>query len=428
MSGPDETVRDALAELLARHPRAVVTDPNRIGALLREHLRTGAPVDDVLLDAIVLATHTPVLRQLRDDARADTTEAQLATELRKLGVTERVVAGAAAAWVGALLPVGAVPAPPRHQVVAPRPGPPPTFAPRPPLPRVQLTPLRVEGRATLLGEPLGDPLAPVLAPEPAPPRPEPRPQPVAGIIGGGYPPMTRPRRSSGVARLLIAVLAVLAVAAGALAFVGWNRDPSKTRATDAETSVASLRDDLRAAEKAVGDAKATITERDARLTAANAQIDKLSTLTRAQYNSAAFPEQFTMTGKVAPGSCSLTGDACNVSAALRAIKLTCSTKPCDCTTGSCTVTSELWKAPATVKYDPASALFTAKGLLDGDVFRCGGVAQPTTYDFRFRVSKVTYRDGSWKASGIDAELAEASASGSECLAGNRTYALSGPTG
>ena len=420
MSGPDETVREALAELLARHPREVVTDPNRIGALLREHLRTGAPVDDVLLDAIVLATHTPVLRQMRDDARADTTEAQLATELRKLGVTERVVAGAAAAWVGALLPAATAPAPPRMQVVAPRPGPPPAFAPRPPLPRVQLTPPpRAEVRATLLGEPA--------APGPATLRPEPRPQPVAGIIGGGNPPLHRPRRSSGMTKLLVAVLAVLAVAAGALAFVGWNRDPSKTRAADAETTVASLSDDLRAAEKAVGDAKATIAERDARLNAANAQIEKLSTLTRAQYNSAAFPEQFAMTGKVAPGSCSLTGDACNVTAALRAIKLTCSAKPCDCTTGTCTVTSELWKAPAAVKYDPASALFTAKGLLDGDVFRCGGVAQPTTYDFRFRVSKITYGDGAWRASGVDAELAEASASGSECLAGNRTYALSGPS-
>ncbi len=424
MSGPDETVREALVELLARHPRDVVTDPNRIGALLREHLRTGAPVDDVLLDAIVLATHTPVFRQMRDDARADTTGAQLTTELRKLGVAERVVAGAAATWTGALLPAATAPAPPRHEVVATRPGPPPTFAPRPPLPRVQpAPPPRAETRATLLGEPP--------APEPATPRPEPRPQPVAGIIGGGYPPTNRPRRSSGVAKLLVAVLAVLAVAAGAFAFVGWNRDPSKTRAAEAETSVASLSDDLqaaqKAAEKAVDDAKATIAERDARLTAANAQIERLSTLTRAQYNSAAFPEQFTLTGKVAPGSCSLTGDACNVTAALRAIKLTCSTKPCDCTAGSCTVTSELWKAPAAVKYDPVSALFTAKGLLDGDVFRCGGVAQPTTYEFRFRVSKVTYSDGAWKASGVDAEQAQASASGSECLAGNRTYALSGPS-
>ena len=70
--------------------------------------------------------------------------------------------------------------------------------------------------------------------------------------------------------------------------------------------------------------------------------------------------------------------------------------------------------------------FTAKGLLDGDVFRCAGVAQPTNFEFRFRVSKVTYDQAAWKVSGIDAELAESSAAAAECLAGNRTYALGGP--
>jgi hypothetical protein len=111
---------------------------------------------------------------------------------------------------------------------------------------------------------------------------------------------------------------------------------------------------------------------------------------------------------------------------VRNVKVACGATPCDCTSGKCSVTSELWKNPATVAYDPATNLFTAKGLLDGDVFRCAGVAQPTNFELRFKVAKVTFGNGAWKVSGVDAELAESSAAGGDCLAGNRTYVLGGP--
>jgi len=270
-------------------------------------------------------------------------------------------------------------------------------------------------------------VAAAVAPPPPPdPRPDPRPQPVAGVIGGGPLAEQPGRRRRGSAKVVAALFAVLALAAGAIAFVGWNRDPSKDRAASAESEVGRLTDQLGAADKALATANATIAERDSQVAAAKDQIAKMSTLSRAQYNGAQFPEQFTMTGKVAPGSCSLTGDACNVTATVRSIKIACAGKPCDCTSGNCTVTSELWKTASPVKYDAATGLFTAKGLLDGDVFRCGGVAQPTSYEFRFRIAKVTYGDAVWKVSGVDAELAEASSAGAECLAGNRTYALGGP--
>ena len=415
MSGPDATVRDALTELLARHPYAVVTDPNRIGALLRDRLREGPPVDQAIVEAVVIAMQTPVIRNLQNDARAEATDAQLSTELRRLGVPERVAADAARALVWALLPDAAMPAGPHHEIVPARPAPPRSSPPPappapPPLPRFA-------------------PTAPAMADQTrsaAPPTVRgPRGQVVAGIIGG-HQPSPPSHRTSGMARILIGLLAVVAVAASVLAFAGWTRDPSKSRATDAEATAATLTDTLSTTEQSLADAKSTVAERDAQLAASKAQITAMSSLTRAQYNSAQFPDQFTLTGRVAPGSCSLTGEACTVAATLRAVKLTCSTKPCDCTAVACTVTSELWKAASAVKYDPATNLFTAKGLLDGDVFRCAGIAQPTTYEFRFRVAKITFADGAWKASGIDAELAEASSAGGECLAGNRTYALGGP--
>jgi hypothetical protein len=236
------------------------------------------------------------------------------------------------------------------------------------------------------------------------------------------------------ARSVAAVLALLAVVLGVLAIVGWTRDPSKTRASSAESEVTELGNELASAKQATADAnaataaaKATIAERDAQLAAAKDQMAKMSPVTRAQLNGARFPDTFAMSGKVAAGSCSLTGEACNVTATVRSIKLTCATKPCDCTTGSCSVTSELWRAAAPVTFDASTNLFTAKGLLDGDVFRCAGVAQPTNFEFRFRVSKVAFDEGAWKVSGIDAELAESSSAVAECLAGNRTYALTGPT-
>jgi hypothetical protein len=256
---------------------------------------------------------------------------------------------------------------------------------------------------------------------------------VAGVIGSpiehhahdGWPSR---------AKFVVGLLAALALIVGAVAFVGWTRDPSKTRASSAESTAAQLTNDLATAKQATADAnaanaaaKSTIGERDSQLAAAKDQITKMSSISRSQLNGARFPDQFTMTGKVAAGSCSLTGEACNVPATVRSIKVTCATAPCDCTTGSCTVTSELWKSAAPITFDAATNLFTAKGRLDGDVFRCAGVAQPTNFEFRFRVAKITFDQTVWKVSGLDAELAESSSAVAECLAGNRTYALTGPT-
>ena len=57
MSGPDDIVREALASLLTEHPRAMVTDPGQVRALLEAKLGPDHPVKSDLIDALVLATH-----------------------------------------------------------------------------------------------------------------------------------------------------------------------------------------------------------------------------------------------------------------------------------------------------------------------------------------------------------------------------------
>ncbi len=417
MSGPDDILCKALTELLADHPRTVVTDPLSVRSLLADHLRDQGPVDASVLDAVVLAARTPVLRHLREDARADTTGAQLATELRKLGVSENVANQAARAWMGALITdtplvhAGrvAVPVPtaPSRVRVVPLPDPPARPAPREAGPGPAPSPSAEETRPR------------VNAPAP----PVAKPAKVAGVIGGGGGARAQRRRWPRSARLITAVLLLAALAAGAAAYVGWARDPSKTRANTAEAQVAELQGNLGSSGSELTSAKAAIKDRDAQIASAKDQLAKMSTMARAQFTSARLPEQFTMTGKVAPGSCTLTGDACTVTPTLRSVKVACATKPCDCTTPGCTVTSELWKTASTISYDAATGLYTAKGSLDGDVFRCGGVAQPTAYEFRFRVAKVNFDENAWKATAIEAELAETSSSSPDCLSGTRTYAL-----
>ena len=418
MAGPDDILCEALTELLVDHPRAVVTDPLNVRSLLAEHLSDQTPVDAAVLDAVVLAARTPVLRHLRDDARADITGAQLATELRKLGVSEKVANQASRAWMGALITdtplvhagrvVEPVPtAPSRIRVVA-LPEPPTRPAPR-------------DAGAAPAPSPT------VASPHPGANTPVPHiaePVAVAGFIGGGAR-VQKPRRGwPRSARLITALLLIAGLAAGAAAYVGWTRDPSKTRANTAEAQVAELQANLGSSGSELTGAKAAIKDRDAQIASAKDQLAKMSTMARSQFTSARLPEQFTMSGKVAPGSCTLTGEACNVTPTLRSVKVACTTKPCDCTTPGCTVTSELWKTASTMSYDAATGLYTAKGALDGDVFRCGGVAQPTAYEFRFRVAKVNFDENVWKATGVDAELAETSSASPDCLAGTRTYALS----
>lgn len=416
-------VRAALAELAGAYRRDLVTDPRWIGELLAPRLSGRLAPDHPVVRAVVAATETPVLRNLDPAAPPATTTALLHHELRKLGHTDEASSLAAGAWVSILLPPAEAPVPAAPPVTAPMTVP---VAADDDADRTPVAP--VVAAPTPPAPPPGPPPAP-RGPRPAaapPPfvAPQPRPMPVAGRIGGDEAPA--PRGWPPAARRALAALALVAVVAAGLAVVGWLRDPSKDRASAAEQNAAGLENELTTVKASLADAQKNLTERTKQLDDTKALAERTGTVTRAQLNGAVFPDQFTMTGKVAPGSCSLTGEACNVAAAVRAIKVTCATKPCDCTTGKCSVTSELWKSAAAVAFDPATNLFVAKGTLDGDVFRCAGVPQPTVFEFRFRVAKVTYGEGAWRVTGVDAELSQASAAAGECLAGARTYALGGP--
>jgi hypothetical protein len=265
-----------------------------------------------------------------------------------------------------------------------------------------------------------------LAPPAAPPSPASRPD---GRTAGRTAPdaattpvdSSRSRRPSGAVLLLGALALIAAVAA----VLGWSRDPSKDRAVSAETQVQELEASLAKSDESLATTEAELGRRTTELTAAKAQLAATGSIVRAQFAGASLPQKFSLTGGVAPGSCTLTGEACTVATTVRNITLSCTGATCECAAGSCTVTSDLWKTAAPVAYDAATGLYTAKGNLDADLFRCAGVPQPTTFELRFRVTKITWSSTTWVANGLEAELAQAS-SASDCLAGNRTYALSGP--
>jgi hypothetical protein len=395
MAGTDDTVRDALARLLAEHPRAAVLDPAALPGLLQPVLTGPGPADDELVHAAVLAVRTPALRALVERVPGASRDA-LVRDLRTLGVDFGLAERATAVWTGALG----------------------TTAPAPPaLP---------EG-AVPTSMPAGDaprPTARSLTPPAPPPRTDPAPAPTGRPArGAGGPDAAghQPVRRSGPAVVALGVLALVAVVAAVL---GWARDPSKDRAAAAEARAAAATT-LQATRDELGSTQALLTQRTGELNAAREQITKIGTVALTQVSGARLPQRFALTGKVAPGSCSLTGEACNVTTTVRNVTLSCTGASCDCTTGSCTVTSDLWKTPAPLAFAAGTGLYTASGNLDGDLFRCGGVPQPTTYQLRLRATRATWTDGAWVASGLEAELAQASAS-AECLAGNRTYALGGP--
>lgn len=418
MPGPEAIVREVLTELASAYRREDVTDPRWIAELLAPRLAGRASLDEPVVRAAIAATDTTVLRALQPGTSPGAAVDDLTGQLLGLGHGAPVARAAAEAWVLALVPGAVLPPtpPPGPAVLVAEP--PDVFADTP----AEAPPVGATA-PSFLPPPVAPPRPPAAPPRPPTAfGPDPRPMPVAGLIGG---PLEHPGPTGwpAAAKRTAAILAVLALVGAAFAAVGWWRDPSKERASSAEERVTALQQKLDSTTQTLTGTQGSLTERTKQLEDAKAQIGRLSTLTRAQLNGAVFPEQFTMTGKVAPGSCSLTGDACNVSAALRSVKVGCGATPCDCTAGKCTVTSELWRTASAVTFDPATNLFVARGLLDGDVFRCAGVAQPTNYEFRFRVTKVTFADGAWRVSGVDAELAQASSAGSECLAGNRTYML-----
>lgn len=221
------------------------------------------------------------------------------------------------------------------------------------------------------------------------------------------------------------VLGIIAVAAIAAAVLGWTRDPSKNRAVQAEAHAGELDTSLRTTSDELAATKAALAQRTGELTAANAQITKMATVSAAQVQGARLPKTFALTGGVAPGSCSLTGEACNVTTTVRNLTLSCAETHCDCTNGSCTITSDLWKTPVPLAYDAGAGRYSASGNLDADLFRCAGVPQPTTFELRLRATAATWNAETWVASALGAELAQASQA-TDCLAGNRTYALTGP--
>jgi hypothetical protein len=425
MAGSDDTVRDALARLLAEHPRATVLDPAALPGLLQPVLTGPAPADDDLVHAAVLAVRTPALRALVERVPGASRDA-LVRDLRTLGVEFPLAERTTAVWTGALRtaeptrPVPAAPAAgtPGLAVAPTGPGTPVPPAPVPPAPAAGAP------RPAAPAEPVAAATARSLTP-PAPPRP------TGGARAGEL--ATRPaadrdgatHRQPGHRSRAVVVLAMVTLVAVAVAVLGWIRDPSRDRAVAAETRSAAAETTLQATRDELSATQALVTQRTGELNAAREQITRIGTVALTQVTGARLPQKFALTGKVAPGSCSLTGDACNVTTTVRNVTLSCTGASCDCTNGSCTVTSDLWKTPAPLAFNPGTALYTASGSLDADLFRCAGVPQPTTYQLRLRVTRATWGDGAWVASGLEAELAQASAA-SDCLAGNRTYALGGP--
>jgi hypothetical protein len=417
MAGSDDIVRVTLARLLDEHPRATVLDPAELPGLLQPALTGAATAGDDLVRAAVHAVRTPALRALVERVPGASREA-LVRDLRTIGVAFPVAERVAAVWTGALAAAAAPPAAAATPAAAAAPAAaaPGTATPPPPAagaPRPATPP-----------EPVTATSARSLTP-PAPPAPatvEPRTTAPVDLTAANRRAATPEPSPPGRAVVVLAVVALVAVAA---AVAGWARDPSKERAATSETgesaeaTLQAARDDLRSAQT-------RLTQRTGELDAAREQLAKVGTVALTQVTGARLPHSFALTGKVAPGSCSLTGEACNVTTTVRNLTLSCTGTSCDCITGSCTVTSDLWKTPASLAFDAATTLYTARGNLDADVFRCGGVPQPTTYELRLRVTRATWSDGAWVASGLEAELAQASAPAAACLAGNRTYALGGP--
>lgn len=386
MAEAHDLVRDALVHLLRDQPRPVALDPPDLLARLQAHVGSELTAEHPLLRATALATRTGALRGLTS-APPTASAADVAGALRTLGVPDEAAADAARLWAEALEQAG--------------PGAATSAA---------------AAAVTIVDQPLAPPAAPPApAVLPATTSTMPTTPTVAGRPDTG-------KRSVGVPALVLAVVALAAIVAAVL---GWSRDPSKERAADAENRASELTATLDRTRTSLTTAEASLAQRTAELATAKEQATQMGTLTRAQFAGAPLPQRFALTGRVTPGSCTLTGEACNVSTTVRNIALSCTGATCDCTNGSCTITSDLWKTAVPVAYDAATGLYTSKGNLDADLFRCGGVPQPTSFEFRFRVTRLAWNGSAWLASGIEAELAQAS-SATDCLAGNRTYALSGP--